>query len=139
MESVKVVAEKDLAKLLADLRVHHMEGVWQFVTYKQGVGSKLRSLPRATDSIMLMKEREGMTFIVPAKEDTPVDNRWAWLELTVYSDLQAVGFLAKVADALASAEIPCNAVAAFHHDHLFVPESRAVEAIAAIEALRSLA
>jgi len=84
---------------------------------------------------MLFQEAEGPTIIARATAETPADNRWVWLELTVYSDLQAVGFLAKVAKALADADVPCNAVAAFHHDHIFVPEAKADAAIAAIEAL----
>ena len=42
------------------------------------------------------------------------------------------GFLA-----LTEAGVPCNAIAAYHHDHIFVPEARASDAIAAIEALRA--
>lgn len=84
---------------------------------------------------MLFQETEGLTVITSAADDTPQDNQWAWLELSVYSDLQAVGFLAKVAEALAAANIPCNAVAAYHHDHIFVPVMRAEDAIAAIEGL----
>ena len=86
---------------------------------------------------MLFQESEGLTVITSAEASTPADNRWVWLELSVYSDLQAVGFLAKVSAALTDAGVPCNAIAAYHHDHIFVPESKADTAIAAIEALRA--
>ncbi|MEL6324322.1 MAG: ACT domain-containing protein, partial [Pseudomonadota bacterium] len=66
---------------------------------------------------------------------TPAEQQFVWLELTVYSDLNAVGFLAAVSAALAAAKIPCNAVAAYHHDHIFVPAEKAEEAIGVIEAL----
>ena len=36
---------------------------------------------------------------------------------------------------LAKAGIPCNAVAAFHHDHLFIPVDRADDAFSLLEAL----
>ncbi|MEM1020616.1 MAG: ACT domain-containing protein, partial [Pseudomonadota bacterium] len=36
---------------------------------------------------------------------------------------------------LAANGISTNAVSAFYHDHLFVPESRADEAVALLEAL----
>ncbi len=85
---------------------------------------------------MLFQEAEGLTVIAAANDQTPDDNRWIWLELSVFSDLQAVGFLAKVAAALTEANVPCNAVAAYHHDHIFVPEAKADAAIDAIEALR---
>ena len=88
---------------------------------------------------MLFQESEGLTVIAAATDNTPPDNQWAWLELTVYSDLQAVGFLAAVAEALAEAGIPCNAVAAFHHDHIFVPISQADGGISAIMSLRKQA
>ncbi|NQY13600.1 MAG: ACT domain-containing protein [Henriciella sp.] len=88
---------------------------------------------------MLFQESEGLTVVTTASETTPSENRWAWLELSVYSDLQAVGFLAAVAEALAAADIPCNAIAAYHHDHIFVPSSRAADAIATILTLRDKA
>jgi len=47
----------------------------------------------------------------------------------VHSALDAVGFLAAVTTRLAEAGISVNAVSAFHHDHLFVPEHRADEAL----------
>ena len=45
----------------------------------------------------------------------------ARITLTGHSALDGVGLTAAVASALADAEIPCNMVAAFHHDHAFVP------------------
>jgi hypothetical protein len=53
----------------------------------------------------------------------------------VHSSLEAIGFLATISTALARAGIPCNAVAAFHHDHLFIPVDRADDAFALLEAL----
>ena len=84
---------------------------------------------------MIFQEQEGTTVIVPADKSTRKDNRWVWLELSVYSDLHAVGFLAAIAAALAAVDVPCNAVAGFHHDHIFVPESKADVAIQALSAL----
>ena len=59
----------------------------------------------------------------------------AWITLTVNSDLDAVGFLAVISRALATANISCNVVSAVHHDHLFVPYR---EGERAIEVLRQL-
>ncbi|MEO0982161.1 MAG: ACT domain-containing protein [Pseudomonadota bacterium] len=119
--------ERDLSTLLATLSVDRHDGVWAFASHAEAP---------ATSAVMLFKEREGWTTIAPATPDTPADNRWVWLELSVYSDLQAVGFLAAVSAALAEAGVPCNAVAAFHHDHIFVPEALAETAEAAILALK---
>lgn len=132
------MAETDLSNLLATLTVKRHEGVWRFETIpaEQSSWVDLVNLRESRGIAMLFQEAEGLTVITQANDDTPASNRWAWLELSVYSDLQAVGFLARVAAALTEAGVPCNAIAAYHHDHIFVPEARAAEAIVAIEALR---
>jgi hypothetical protein len=43
--------------------------------------------------------------------------------------LDGVGLTGAVASALSDAAIPCNVVAAFHHDHLFVPADLAEAAL----------
>ena len=135
------MAESDLSTLLSTLEVIRRNGVWRFETIDKDAASwaDLVNLRQVRDIAMLFQESEGLTVITSADDETPQDNRWAWLELSVYSDLQAVGFLAKVAAALSEAGVPCNAVAAYHHDHIFVPEAKAETAIAAIEALRAQA
>lgn len=132
------MAERDLSTLLSTLQVEQHDGVWRFETIPADQSSwvELVNLKDARGIAMLFQEREGLTVVTKASDETPEDNRWAWLELTVYSDLQAVGFLARVAAALSDAGIPCNAVAAFHHDHIFVPQARATDAADAILALR---
>ena len=133
------MAESDLSKLLETLSVIRRDGVWRFETIDKDEASwtELVTLRDVRNIAMLFQEEEGLTVITKANEDTPDDNRWAWLELSVFSDLQAVGFLARVAASLSEAEIPCNAVAAYHHDHIFVPASRVEDAISAIESLRT--
>ena len=135
------MAEQDLGKLLASLVLHQHDGIWRFETIAadQASWADLVNLREVRTIAMLFQETEGLTVITAAADDTPDDNRWAWLELSVFSDLQAVGFLAEVARALSEAGIPCNAVAAYHHDHIFVPWARADDAKAAIEALRDQA
>ena len=119
--------ETDLAALLAALEVVRRPGLWVFETGP--------SAPDLTNAAMAFREVEGWTAVRPA---TPADGQgFAWLELAVASSLEAVGFLAAVSGALAGAGIPCNAVAAYHHDHVFVPAAMADRAIAAIEALRT--
>lgn len=133
------MAEADLSKLLASLSVIRRDGLWRFETIpsEQSSWADLVNLREVRDIAMLFQESEGLTVITSALDETPRDNRWVWLELSVFSDLQAVGFLAHVAAALSAANVPCNAVAAFHHDHIFVPEVKAEAAILAIETLRT--
>ena len=135
------MAESDLSKLLETLSVIKRDGVWRFETIDKDEASwaELVTLRDVRNIAMLFQESEGLTVITSAEAATSQNNRWIWLELSVYSDLQAVGFLAKVANALAEADVPCNAVAAYHHDHIFVPEGKADAAIRAIEALRAQA
>ena len=135
------MAERDLSELLSTLHVKPHDGVWRFETIDKDAASwaELVNLRAVREIAMLFQEDEGLTVITSADQRTPTENRWVWLELSVFSDLNAVGFLAKVATALSDAGIPCNAVAAYHHDHIFVPEGKAEAAIAAIEALRTQA
>ena len=58
--------------------------------------------------------------------DTSLTMRCITLE--VYSDLEGVGLTAAVANALAENNIPCNMIAAYSHDHVFVPSSLAQDA-----------
>ena len=60
---------------------------------------------------------------------------YARLTMMVHSSLEAVGMTAAMAAALTAAGISANVVAAFHHDHIFVPWDRRREAMRAIEAL----
>lgn len=81
------------------------------------------------------REDEGVSAIVPAHlaaEDAPVFSR---VVLEVFSDLEGVGLTAAVSGALAKAGIACNIVATLHHDHVFVPEGRAAEALGILQEL----
>ncbi len=53
----------------------------------------------------------------------------------MHSDLAAVGLTAAFATALAAEGLSCNVIAGVHHDHLFVPWDRRVDAMAALERL----
>ena len=103
-------------------------------------------LPKADEFIglfplMLFNEAEGVTGIVPLSkaEAASVDYQFECrrITLTVHSALHAVGLISTVSEALEDAEIPCNVVSAFHHDHIFVPAGREDDALAAINQLNS--
>lgn len=109
------------------------EGVYCFVSVPSGFDVM------AVNPIATFLEREGLSLIV--EERVAVSHRLApafraaWITLTVYSDLNAVGLSAAVSTALADAGISCNVVAAVHHDHLFVPVDRANDAMALLRRL----
>ncbi|MEL6410886.1 MAG: ACT domain-containing protein, partial [Pseudomonadota bacterium] len=59
----------------------------------------------------------------------------ARITLSVHSALDGVGLTAAVSGLLANNAIPCNMVAAFHHDHVFVPVDQAERAMQLLQAL----
>jgi hypothetical protein len=59
----------------------------------------------------------------------------AWITLTVHSSLEAVGLTSAVSKSLTEANISCNIVAAFYHDHIFVPVKDAERAMNALQNL----
>jgi hypothetical protein len=61
------------------------------------------------------------------------------ITLNVFSSLEGVGLTAAVATALANHNISCNMVAAYHHDHVFVPTADAEEAMRVLLALQAAA
>ena len=90
----------------------------------------------------IFREEEGITaiFLEDAKADLselskPLEGPFALITLSVNSDLFAVGFLAKISTVLAENGISCNAVSAYHHDHIFVPYKRKNDAIKALKEL----
>jgi hypothetical protein len=127
-----VAGETDLGVMLASVSVDRRDGAYVFVT-----SDDPDLLARAAATV---HEVEGVTVIVSADvagaAGLQVDGTYAWLTLTVFSSLEAVGLTAAVSGALADAGIPCNVLAGRHHDHLLVPEDCAQDAIDAVEALR---
>ena len=96
-------------------------------------------LPDGLAPICTFREAEGLTAIVERSQaecaQAPFIFESRLITLTVHSSLDAIGFLATVSTCLAQAGIPCNAIAAYHHDHLFVPVDRAHEALSLLHAL----
>ena len=118
---------KDLQQLLSQLDLLKHEGVWAYDQQSDPV------LPDG--GVFLFREREGWSVLRPARNEDASDNRFVWIELSVHSDLHAVGFLAEIARQLAAHGVPCNAIAAKHHDHLFIPENLAARAMLALQEL----
>ena len=130
--------ESDLETLLKTLKVIRHDGVWRFHTFSNSFVDVMKlAFWFGWFAKVSILESEGASLVLPAYKSTPPDNRWVWLEMSVHSDLNAVGFLARIAAALSEAGVPCNAVAGYYHDHIFVPEDKADVAVAAIEGLAS--
>lgn len=63
---------------------------------------------------------------------------FARITLEVHSSLDAVGLTAAVSTALTRANISVNIVAGYFHDHIFIQEQRALEAIAELRRLSEI-
>ncbi|MFN3991048.1 MAG: ACT domain-containing protein [Erythrobacter sp.] len=112
----------DPARMLAEMAPVLDGRAWRFVVVPEGAAPP--------DAFALIREDEGLTAILP---DEAGD--FARITLMVHSALGGVGLTAAVSSALARAEIACNVVAGFHHDHLFVPWQRRDEALVVLRRL----
>lgn len=113
------------------------EGEYVFCTVDTGHEPDLKEV------LCFFREAEGLTLIM---RKSLADAKGlvytfvaSWITLTVHSSLAAVGLTAAVAKALAEQHISCNVVAAFYHDHLFVPVQDAEKAMLALQALSATA
>jgi hypothetical protein len=106
--------------------------IWHFCTTRD-TGLAERAGPHA---LAIFAEDEGTSLILPDEVARdlgfPVEMPMSRITLSVHSALDGVGLTAAVATALACAHIPCNVVAAYHHDHVFVPEELAEDAVAVL-------
>jgi len=130
-----MAAERDLDVLLKQMQPELQPGIFVFCTIAPDA-----SIPAALNPLLTFREQEGTTLVVPRDEAEAAGLNHAFasrlISLTVHSALDAVGFLAAITARLAEAGISANAVSAFHHDHLFVPEDRANEAMALLQNMR---
>ncbi len=123
---------RDTHAMLADMTPVLKDGEFVFCA-TQDADVVARALPLALGSF---KEEEAVTLILGRtdaaalglKETMPMRR----IVLEVFSSLEGVGLTAAVASALAAENIPCNMVAAFHHDHVFVPADMAERALAVL-------
>jgi hypothetical protein len=110
----------DLKILLELMKPKVIEGEYVFCTISPQQYTKSGIKP-----VCAFYEEEGVTLIVKRiiaeQNSLPFSDVWAWITLTVHSDLAAIGFLATITSKLAKAGISVNVVSAYYHDHLFVP------------------
>ena len=92
------------------------------------------------DEILCMyREAEGITLVL-GQENADIyklgyDELYAKITLQVNSLLNDVGLTAAVSVQLGTFNIPCNVIAAYHHDHIFVPASMGEKAMKALQEL----
>ena len=125
-----MTGRKNLSTLIRNLKPTLHEG--QFVFIECSSDSEIPW----NDIIALFREEKGITLIMDREKADKAGQEYefvaAWITLMVHSSLEAVGLTARVSEALAKEGISCNAVAAYHHDHIFVPHKEAQRAMAVL-------
>lgn len=123
----------DLATQLASMAPELLPESYVFLSLPEAVYGQQADL----EPIAAIMEAEGLTLIIP---QVIADGRqlgyaavFRKITLNVHSSLESVGLTAAVATQLAACGISANVVAGYYHDHLFVPDDRAAEALRALQ------
>jgi hypothetical protein len=127
-----MAGEKDLKRLMTSLSPHLMDGDFVFCTIQDGkYGDFAKLLPMAS-----FCEEEGLTLLVTKenadKAGFTYESIFKCITLKVHSSLEAVGLTAAVSSKLAKRGISANVIAAYYHDHIFVPAEKADAALSAL-------
>ena len=132
-----MTAISDLSTLLASMTPVLRDGVFVFCELPQLDGSLISAL----SPVVVVQEDEAVTVVVPKDIATAHGLTFGaamrMISLTVHSDLEAVGLTAAFATALVERGVSANVVAGSRHDHIFVPERQAEDAMAALATLQA--
>lgn len=135
MDGDKMAGEKNLATLVASMTPMLSEREYVFCTLSEGDESLLARL----QPIGTFHEQEGLTVIVlqseAEKHHLHYHGLFKCITLNVHSSLAAVGLTAAVSTKLAQENISANVVAAYYHDHIFVPADDAAKALLCLQDL----
>ncbi|GAB3818870.1 ACT domain-containing protein [Pontibacter rugosus] len=125
--------ETDLAFLIRSMKPELNAGEYAFCTV-----AEMNAVP-LQEVVCFFREKEGYTLILEKARAESYHLAFnfvaAWITLTVHSALDAVGLTAAFSNALAAQDISCNVVAAYFHDHIFVPIQDAERAMMVLEDL----
>jgi len=132
------MAEKDLGKLLNGMKPELNEGKYFLASVPE---SEIMAVANYLDYITcIYREEEGLTIVLSEEiqeemeevSEEKIAGPFALITLSINSDLFAVGFLAKITEALAKEKISVNAFSAYFHDHILVPYGRKEDAMDAL-------
>jgi len=120
-----MAGEEDLDKLLVLLQPTLLPGDFVFCTVADLKYGDLAEL----QPIASYQEAEGLTLVVGKQvaDDAGLayESVFNCITLMVHSSLDAVGLTAAVSSRLAANGITANMIAAYYHDHVFVPKTKA--------------
>ena len=132
-----MAAISDLHSLLQSMEPVLNAGVFVFASVESSTTLDIGN------AIAFVREPEGLSVVFEESEarrrGLSAESRFAWITLSVNSDLQAVGLTAAFSSALGRAGISCNVVAGANHDHIFVPVEKAVAAMTKLTELQQIA
>ena len=128
---------KDLDQLLERLDPKLSVEEYVFCSFKSAEYGDHREL----NPIGTFQEDEGLTLVIgkemAVQNGLDFSSVYRRITLQVHSSLDAVGLTASVATRLSESGISANVVAAYYHDHIFVPSAQADSAMAALQELQS--
>ena len=127
--------EKNLKQLLAHMAPELKDEEYVFCSVEGSYGSFSELNPLAS-----FRESEGLTVVVTKASaesaQLKFEETFRVITLNVHSSLEAVGLTAAVSTQLAGRGISANVMAAYYHDHIFVPAHRADAALGALKELQ---
>ena len=120
-----MAGEEDLGKLLALLNPSLLAGDFVFCTVENAQYGDFADL----QPIASYQEEEGLSLLLArgAAESAGLayESVFSCISLMVHSSLDAVGLTAAVSGRLAAHGISANMIAAYYHDHIYVPQNKA--------------
>lgn len=125
----------ELDRLIKEMKpiIHPEPLVYCAVTAEQMTSKML------TDSFAMINEAEAITLITSPEQAQSfgfkASETFQRIELKVYSSLEAVGLTAAVSQCLTEHNISANVIAAYHHDHILIPQKDAQKGYQALLAL----
>ncbi|HEY6233587.1 MAG TPA: ACT domain-containing protein [Candidatus Elarobacter sp.] len=124
--------ETDLRALLAGMTPTLRPETYVIWTLPPG-----EPLPPGIAPFATVREDEGLTVVIEREraQGSRGDEEFRAITLCVYSNLNAVGFIACVTHALAQTGVPANVIAGFYHDHILVPAAHAGRAMTVLHEL----
>ena len=130
-----MTGETSLQRLLSSLAPAIMPGEFVFCSLPDAACVDYAQLSPLASFL----ESEGLTLVLPRESadrtGVAYESVFRCITLTIHSSLDAVGLTAAVAGRLAERGISANVIAAYYHDHIFVPSEQASAALTALEEL----
>ena len=127
----------DINELLGSMQPALVDELFVFCTVKGKLAEYVNLAPIAT-----FVEPEGLTLVLTKDKADEAglqyEGVFRQITLTVHSSLEAVGLTAAVSTKLTSKGISANVIAAYYHDHIFVSDDKAEQALSALKELSNI-